>query len=640
MAMKSGHNLQKGRLRRRWKFLLALALILAAVGVSFAYLNLTQQPAESLAIGPRDDPGAWSYALADGTALEPDGDGAFALPAEDTVVYGWRTLPENITSRAVLWVAGTNCDAAFFVDGVLTANPSNRFGQDGSFSAPAAEKGTSTGFVMLSGAEGRTLTMAVQFLGGTAKISALPQLSLYRSVGDYNSQALSAAASAALPAGVFLAAALLLLGLFLLRLWKERAEWGLLLLAGSALSLCLNRTVVYSLKASEFLQTPAVIWFTHQVLPTLFLLWTLWLHFSGRAKKFGWLPLLAATATCVGFLIPGLAGWLNTSWMNLLSTKVLPLVMLLYLLWGGREARRLRGWFRGFFALGGVLLALAAVVGAVSLLRGGDFGGTLTAAWSAARQGRFFSLMNLLDYLILLNCVLLAVYDLIRNLSRLEVERQALALQKRGAEESAEVLYRRLEEGRANRHEQRHHMETLYALCQEGDLERVQNYVEGLRGELDAVPVRYTDNVIVNSIVTPRLQKARENGVDVTAALQVPERLAIEDADLSVYLSNLLDNAVEAACAVEDPRRRVLTLKMGIHSQRLFIGCENSYDGALQLREDGLPATTKAGEGHGYGLGLMRRVAEKYNSILSIQHKNGMFSVKTNLWLGESGPEA
>ena len=108
-----------------------------------------------------------------------------------------------------------------------------------------------------------------------------------------------------------------------------------------------------------------------------------------------------------------------------------------------------------------------------------------------------------------------------------------------------------------------------------------------------------------------------------------------------MYLSNLLDNTVEAVCAVDEPARRVLTLKMGVCNQRLFISCENSYDRPFRLREGGLPGTTKSGEGHGYGLSLMRRVAEKYNSILSIHYKNGMFSVKTDLglWLKQDSPQ-
>ena len=43
-------------------------------------------------ISPAADPAAWTYTLADGTALSPDADGRFALPAADTVVYCTRTL--------------------------------------------------------------------------------------------------------------------------------------------------------------------------------------------------------------------------------------------------------------------------------------------------------------------------------------------------------------------------------------------------------------------------------------------------------------------------------------------------------------------------------------------------------------------
>lgn len=632
----------RGRVKEmvRRRFILALALLLPVVGGCLLYLSLTQRSAEGIVLSPRDNPDAWHFALADGTVLRPDRDGVFDLPAPDVTVYCSHAVTGDITARAVLWVAGAGCDAAFFVDGVLTADPSRRFTGDAGFSAPAAEKGTSTGLVMLHEAGDKTLTMAVQFVGGAAQISALPQLTLYGSVGDYNSQALSAAASAALPAGVLLAIALFLAGLFLFRLWKERAEWGLLLLAGSAMGLCLNRTAVYSLYAAALLRTPAVLWLT-QVLPALFLLWLLWLHTSGRAKRFGWALPLAASVGCAACAAVELAGELRTGWANLMSTRLLPLMMLLLLLWGGWEAYSLRGWYRRFFALGGCLLVLTAIGGAFSLWQGGGFGDVLTTVWRAACQGSFFLLLDLLDYLIVLDCMLLAVYDFVRALSKRETERQALALQKRYAEENADALYRRLEKGRVTRHEQRHHLETLYALCQQGELERVRHYVEGMRGELDTAPVRYTDNVIVNSIVTPRLQKAREHGVAVTAALQVPARLNMEDADLSVYLSNLLDNAVEAVCAVDEPARRVLTLKMGVCNQRLFISCENSYDRPFRLREGGLPDTTKSGEGHGYGLSLMRRVAEKYNSILSIHYKNGMFSVKTDLglWLKQDSPQ-
>ena len=145
------------------------------------------------------------------------------------------------------------------------------------------------------------------------------------------------------------------------------------------MGLCLNRTAVYSLYAAALLRTPAVLWLT-QVLPALSLLWLLWLHTSGRAKRFGWALPLAASVGCAACAAVELAGELRTGWANLMSTRLLPLMMLLLLLWGGWEACSLRGWYRRFFALGGCLLVLTAIGGAFSLWQGGGLGDVLTTA--------------------------------------------------------------------------------------------------------------------------------------------------------------------------------------------------------------------------------------------------------------------
>ena len=120
--------------------------------------------------------------------------------------------------------------------------------------------------------------------------------------------------------------------------------------------------------------------------------------------------------------------------------------------------------------------------------------------------------------------------------------------------------------------------------------------------------------------------------MEVQAAIQVPERLGIEDADLSIFLTNLLDNALEAAIPSRREQRR-LSLRVGVYNERLFIACENTFDGPLIFREDGSIGSSKKEEGHGYGLETMQRVAEKYNSVLKISSEDGYFQVKTNLAL-------
>ena len=466
------------KLASRWSrkggFCLALAMILAVALASIAYINLTLKPMDRLSIGPQAPPGAMTFTWETGGPAEL-ADGVFSGGAAGELLLCTFSLPEQMDTHALLYLESYDCDAAVYVDGVLVADLGRAFG------GTEEEKTDSSGFLSLKDAAGKELTLAVRF-HGEPTLDALPQMVLYNQVLAYDSQALSAAASAALPAGAFLA---------------------------------------------------------------------------------------------------------------------------------------------------------ACGVGAVwSLAHGGGFGGMLRAAGRSLIQfGSFYSLQVLVNYLVLLACFLLAVYDFLQVLSQREGRLQTLALQKRYAEENAASLCHSLEETRAMRHEQRHHMEALYALCQEGSWDRVRAYVERLRGEMDAAPAPYTDNSLVNAIVTGRVLRARELGARVSVSIQVPAQVGVEDADLAILLSNALDNALEAIGQVAVRERRMLRLKMGIYQGRLFLLCENSYDAPLAYREDGSIASGKAGAGHGYGLALMERVAKKYNSILSVQHQEGIFSVKTNLLL-------
>ena len=159
----------------------------------------------------------------------------------------------------------------------------------------------------------------------------------------------------------------------------------------------------------------------------------------------------------------------------------------------------------------------------------------------------------------------------------------------------------------------------------------MQDYVGRLTRQVNAIPVRYSDNILVNAILTPRLEQAAQAGIRVKADIQVPEQLGIRDEDLVVYLTNLLANAMEAASAAKDTGSAFLSLRMEVKGGRLLVSCENSYSAPLLQLENGRLASTKSQPGHGYGLSIMRRVAERYDSVLLVDHSDGVFRVQTSL---------
>ena len=613
-------------LRRRWPFLLALALLLVLVAGTFLYLRLAQTPPAYRTISPAEDPAAWTFYLSDGTPAQPDEAGVFHLPAGVTILCCVTTLPQDLTDAAFLGVSAQDMDAALLLNGAPVAQLCGSGGESG----PASL----SGYCTLRQAAGGELTLAVRFsqAGAEPSLAALPALTLYAEAAAFVYQGVAAGAEAALPAGVFLAAALFLLALFLFQMWKDRTDWALLLLALAFLFLCLEQTVTYALFTVVYFQTPAVLWLT-QIAPTLSLLWLLWYHTGERVRKFAWPAPLLLTAVCLSMAVARLLDLQQfAAPMNLFQGQILPLAMLLFLAEGVWEALRGSAWHRRVLEVSGGLLAVAAAGAALFRLESGRWPGSIDTIRSGLGFGSCFQLLDVWNDVLIAACFLLAVYHFIQGVARRDVALQTLSLQKRYAEENADLLRESLDRTRQDRHEFRHHLEALGALAQARDWERLEAYLNTLSSQQEDAPLRYSDNVLVNAIVTPRLNRAREAGVEVQAAIQVPERLGIEDADLSIFLTNLLDNALEAAIPSRRERRR-LSLRVGVHNERLFIACENTFDGPLIFREDGSIGSSKKEEGHGYGLETMQRVAEKYNSVLKISGEDGYFQVKTNLAL-------
>ena len=68
----------------------------------------------------------------------------------------------------------------------------------------------------------------------------------------------------------------------------------------------------------------------------------------------------------------------------------------------------------------------------------------------------------------------------------------------------------------------------------------------------------------------------------------------------------------------------------------MAVFCENAYDGVLSTDQHGKLRTTKPEpESHGFGLALMKKIAEKYNSILDVSYTDTIFTVQTALKLPE-----
>ncbi len=612
---------------KKW-FILALILSTVLFGIVFTYLGMTQKPVESINVGNTD----WEFSLADGTKATPEENGVFTLPEANSTLFCTLSLEkyaDTLTTSALIGITSRTSDVAVLADGVLIADPTHRFDEvTGSFS-----DGKPSGSGIFSLGTAKELTLAVRFVSPEASLKALPSVTIYPEQYAYTSVYLTQGAKAALPAGVFLAISAALLLLYLFGLYNKNSNADVLLLSVVSLSFFFLETIPFGIYVVWLLQTPFIT-YTLRLIPTLVLLWILWHRCSGKIRRFGWIyPLICTVAVAVGILWRQIDIVQGNKYTNLLQGKLLPLAMLLALIVCVIEAFKGNIAYRRFFSIGCGLAVITGFAALISFNNNGELWNGICGAFGNTKLLGFFEPLQLFNKFLLLLLFFSAAYDFVMQTVRRNAELQALTLKNAYVTENAALLRRSLDETYGLRHEMKHHIDSLAALCESGDLERVSGYVKALSGDYCKEPGRYSDHALINALVSSCAKRAKEIGADFEASVQVPEVIGIDDADIAVVLSNMIDNAIEALTLVADEKDRRLSLKAAIFEDTgLFISCINTFEGERKQDEAGAFISTKSDKGHGVGLKAMQRVAEKYNSIILPEIEGNTFHIKTYLY--------
>ena len=120
-----------------------------------------------------------------------------------------------------------------------------------------------------------------------------------------------------------------------------------------------------------------------------------------------------------------------------------------------------------------------------------------------------------------------------------------------------------------------------------------------------------TNNEFLDIVVADKLQEAYNRGINIECDVDFTEGDFIDPLDICSIFGNILDNAIEAADAIEEEEKYIFFY---INSRGNFINVilRNSIKRGVVLNEDF--TTTKKNKGfHGYGTPNVRRALSKYN---------------------------
>ena len=147
--------------------------------------------------------------------------------------------------------------------------------------------------------------------------------------------------------------------------------------------------------------------------------------------------------------------------------------------------------------------------------------------------------------------------------------------------------------------------EILYRNEYYQDMERYQEQIQDIRL---AEEIIYSANPVVNAILKVKSVKAKEKEIPMQVTTLLPQRVSVDIGDMGVLYGNLLDNAIEAAMAVEQEKRYV-HVESKFQEGRLLLSIKNSKPSGTRSYQQ---TSKKDKIKHGRGIRSVRKVAEKY----------------------------
>jgi len=212
-------------------------------------------------------------------------------------------------------------------------------------------------------------------------------------------------------------------------------------------------------------------------------------------------------------------------------------------------------------------------------------------------------------------------------------------MQKKDRMEMYTALYTSLERQRSESHDFRNHIMCLKSLADNEDMKSIKEYIKSICDSgIMAENIVDTHHVIINSIINTKYYEATTKQIAVVMKLSDLSQVHIQNDDLVVLISNLLNNAIEATEQCKE--KRYIYLKTVYNEEGLLLSVKNPYVHSPKKNGDEyISSKDNRFDNHGIGLKNVKKVVEKYNGMMSIEDKDNFFSVTVLIPVETCGEE-
>lgn len=181
------------------------------------------------------------------------------------------------------------------------------------------------------------------------------------------------------------------------------------------------------------------------------------------------------------------------------------------------------------------------------------------------------------------------------------------------------------DEQRLRIHEFKNQINFINGLIDKQDYDTLRTYVGKIKSDIDSEEkLIETGNSVINILINQSIRKASQKHIYITPNINIMQDIQLEDNDLVIIISNLINNAIEH-CDTLKKSNKIINFKLESTDDHLLIVCTNPIETTI-IVENNLIRTTKNNYAeHGFGLKNINRMVDKYDGDISISTDDNKF---------------
>ena len=231
--------------------------------------------------------------------------------------------------------------------------------------------------------------------------------------------------------------------------------------------------------------------------------------------------------------------------------------------------------------------------------------------------------------IMVLNILLYVLLDRMKHDSMIKEEYRISKISLAAQERLVDEARKQYTEMKTLRHDMRHYLMATAELIRADKTEEAKEYIEKIIDDkVDQTAFAIdTGDAVIDAVINSKIAICLKNHIEIKCMIDSRPK-GVNGIDMSVLLSNVLDNAICGCAGAEEPK---IELIIGIRKAFAYIIVKNSIKESVLAKNPNLETDKEDKSAHGFGVMSIRKVAEKYAGNVEFKEEGHTFIVE--IWL-------